>query len=136
MKSYLPILSIFVGMVLMLIGAALHMADDAEARPPGWHLNRVASWYSMPGNQTACGQHMTDSSWWVAALQTENMRCHMRVLICHDGRCVRVQVLDRGADRRDRRDWDLTPRVKRALRCSDLCTNINWRKRRPGEPLW
>lgn len=125
------------------LALALHsLSSDAwgAERDPkassAWHLNRVASWYSMPGNRTACGQTMTSSSWWVAALQTENMRCGLQVYICHNGRCVRVRVLDRGANRNDRRDWDLTPRVRRALRCSSLCDHINWRRRLPGEPAW
>lgn len=136
MREVIHAIIIAILVFIMVAIGANQLAEDAHATPPGWHLNRVASWYSMPGNTTSCGSHMTASSWWVAALQYENMRCDMRVLICHEGRCVRVRVRDRGADRNDRRDWDLTPRVKRALRCSDLCTHINWRKRHPGEPAW
>ncbi len=136
MKELWTAIALAVIVFAMAAIGANQLAEDAGATPPGWHLNRVASWYSMPGNTTSCGSHMTESSWWVSALQSENMRCDMRILLCHEGRCVRVRVRDQGRDRPDRRDWDLTPRVKRALRCSDLCDHINWRPRLRSEPLW
>lgn len=98
----------------------------AEAKSV-WHHNRLASWYYIPGGHTACGRTMTKESIWVAALKPELAHCGMRVTICHQKKCVRVKVLDRGAWREDRRDWDMTLATKNKLRCSDLCS-VRWRK--------
>lgn len=97
---------------------------------PGWHVNRVASYYKLFGRRTACGVIMDDKVQHVAALKPELAHCGMRVRICHAGRCAVVRVKDRGKWRKDRRDWDLTPALKRRLKCGDLCT-VNWKK----EPL-
>lgn len=88
-----------------------------------------ASYYNPTGNRTSCGAPMTWSSWHVAALKRSSYRCGDRIAICNPRarRCVTVLVKDRGAWRSDNRRWDLTPRVRDALRCSDLC-NVRWRK--------
>lgn len=107
------------------------VAHAEAARPtavaPVWVRDRVASYYTLWGNRTKCGKTSQPDSWFVAALKTENMRCGMKVTICHGRRCVNVTVQDAGKHRRDRRDWDLTVRVKAALRCGDLCT-VKWAK--------
>lgn len=110
-------------------GAGVAQAETARATTatPVWHRDRVASYYKLWGNRTKCGRTSQQSSWFVAALKTENMRCGMKVTICHARRCVRVTVQDAGKHRYDRRDWDLTVRVKAALRCGDLCT-VRWHK--------
>lgn len=87
----------------------------------------TASYYLPTGNRTSCGRSMTMTSWHVAALKRDSYRCGDVVVICHARRCATVTVQDRGAWRSDNRRWDLTPRVRAALRCSDLC-NVRWRK--------
>lgn len=109
------------------IAALLITARESDAISYPWHFNRVASYYYLPGNTTACGQRMTSSSVWVAALKPELAHCHMRVTICHASRCQHLQVLDRGAWRSDRRDWDLSLKAKQRIGCSNLCT-VRWRK--------
>jgi hypothetical protein len=120
---------------IVLLGALVG-ADRADAHytvPGGhWHLNREASWYGpgFYGRRTACGKIHSTRSWHVAALKRDIQRCGLRLVICNRGvrptRCVRVRVMDSGAHHSGRRDLDLAPRVKRALRCGDLCT-VNWR---------
>lgn len=85
-----------------------------------------ASYYNPTGNATACGRPMTGASWHVASLGGSKSECGDRLVICHRSRCVNVKVQDTGPSYRGRR-WDLTSRVKRALRCSDLC-NVKWRR--------
>ncbi len=112
------------------------LPSDANAHwlpgAPHWHINREASWYGpgFEGRPTACGETMrAATSWHVAALQDSLARCDLKVHICNreNRRCVNVTVQDSGGHRSQRRDWDLTPRVKRALRCPGLC-DINWKK--------
>jgi hypothetical protein len=112
-------------MCVFLIGISLAVGD-AEARPTTWHKSE-ASYYTLYGNRTACGVIMSDRAWHVASLVREHARCGRRITICNRQRCVRVRVMDRGAFRSDGRVWDLTPRVKRALRCNDLC-HVRWRR--------
>lgn len=87
-----------------------------------------ASYYEPTGNRTSCGAAMTWTSWHVASLKPSTYRCGLRVVICNRAArsCATVRVKDRGAWRSDNRRWDLTPAVRRALRCSDLC-RVHWR---------
>ena len=86
-----------------------------------------ASYYTLYGNRTSCGKTAGASAWFVASLKRDTANCGRRVTICHLRRCVQVTVQDRGAWRSDDRRWDLQPRVKAALRCSDLCS-VRWRR--------
>lgn len=121
MRSAVKI-SVLVGAFLLLVAVLPSRASAAV-----WHSNREASYYYMPGNRTACGQTMSSSSYWVAALKDDLAHCGLKVTICKGRKCVRVRVQDRGAHHTSRRDWDLTPRVKNRLGCGDLCT-VRWAK--------
>lgn len=130
----LTLVLLSVGLILALAmgqpsegGAAQTPTARATTATPVWVRDRIASYYTLWGNRTKCGKTSQRDSWFVAALQTENMKCGMRVTICHGRRCVNVTVQDAGKDRKDNRDWDLTVRVKAALRCGDLC-NVKWSK--------
>lgn len=104
--------------------AVLGLAGNAEAST--WY-RAEASYYNPTGNRTSCGKAMTYSSWHVASLKRSEYRCGRAVRICRYRRCVNVRVQDRGAWRSGNRVWDLTPRVKRALRCPDMC-NVRWHR--------
>lgn len=108
--------------------ALLHLvwSPQADARPAGWE-RATASYYTLFGNRTACGKTASNRAWFVASLKRDTANCGRKVTICHRRRCVRVTVQDRGAWRSDNRRWDLQPRVKRALRCGDLCS-VRWRR--------
>lgn len=109
--------------------AAPQANPEAAGRQSNPWRHAQASYYLPTGNRTACGLPMTMSSWYVASLKPSTAKCGLRVVICHRHRCVAVRVQDRGAWRTDSRRWDLTPRVKRALRCGDLC-NVTWKRAR------
>lgn len=113
--------------ILITIFVALLVTDDAEARPD-WQ-RATASYYMLYGNRTSCGKIASPRAWFVASLKSDTANCGRKVTICNRSRrrCVRVTVQDRGAWRRDNRRWDLQPRVKRALRCGDLC-GVHWRR--------
>ena len=96
--------------------------DDADAAP--WHSTQ-ASYYTLFGNATSCGVTMSATAWHVAALTPAYARCGLKLTICRASRCAHVRVMDRGAWRTDNRMWDLTPRLKHALHCPDLC-NVSW----------
>lgn len=115
-------------LTILIIGIARLTTPDSAMGSSLWHRS-IASWYgtSELGHRTACGKTLTRDSYWVAALKPELAHCGAHVTICHIRRCLRVQVLDRGAWRRDNRDWDLTLRAHRVLHCSDLC-NVRWRR--------
>lgn len=102
-------------------------ADPAHAKAV-WNTNE-ASYYEPTGNATACGNPMTNASWHVASLGGTKAECGDRLRICRRSRCVNVTVKDTGPSYGWRR-WDLTPRVKRALRCGDLCV-VRWTYRAP-----
>lgn len=111
-----------IGAVLgVIIGLLLTPSSEASS----WQVTK-ASYYNIPGGTTACGQTMTASSWWVAHLGGTKSSCGKQLRICKRGttRCVNVSVRDTGGYHYGRK-WDLTPRVKYALRCPDLC-NVRW----------
>lgn len=120
---------ILLGSIIALtIAVVAHQPTTAAGNTPGpWH-HVQASYYTEYGNHTSCGLPMNSRAWHVAALTPDNARCGREITICHHHRCVHVTVQDRGAWRHDGRAWDLTPRVKHALRCPDLC-NVTWRRR-------
>jgi hypothetical protein len=128
MNKYTEFLYLFAAAMLL---ALVLSVDDVYGRPTAWS-KATASYYTLYGNRTACGLTMNAKAWHVASLTREHARCGRRVTICHRrsgvNRCVRVRVMDRGKFRSDGRMWDLTPRVKRALRCPDLCT-VTWKSR-------
>lgn len=118
--------NLLMALPFFVIAVVLSVRESPASSYP-WHYHRQASYYYLPGNRTACGQTMTSGSVWVAALKPELAHCHMHVTICNGGRCRHLQVLDRGAWRYDRRDWDLSRKAKQNLSCSDLCT-VRWKK--------
>jgi rare lipoprotein A len=85
----------------------------------------VASWYGpgFYGNHTACGQMYTPESVGVAH---KSLPCGTLVTIDHNGNQVTVPVIDRGPYIVGR-TFDLSPRVKAMLGCTDLCT-IGWKQ--------
>lgn len=117
--------------VAVLIVAGLTFdafADHARATgiAPVWERSQ-ASYYTLFGNRTSCGRTASPTAWFVASLKRDTANCGRKVTICHQRRCVRVTVQDRGAWRSDNRRWDLQPRVKTALHCSDLCS-VRWHR--------
>lgn len=115
--------------IALLISIMWAVPAEAQAHQSGWQSNREASWYggSFIGNRTSCGQTYRTSSWWVSSFKTNYMHCGLKVRICKAGttRCVNVRVQDRGAVHTGRRDFDLTVRVRDALRCNTCA--IRWR---------
>ena len=107
--------------------------SKAEANHSGWNRT-TASYYTLYGNRTACGETMSDRSWHVASLHQYYAKCGMRITICRSSRCVHVKVMDSGSYckfvplSKCYRLWDLAPRVKRALRCSSVC-KVKWHRR-------
>lgn len=75
-----------------------------------------ASWYSLIGNRTACGQTLTPSTLGVAH---KGLPCGTKLTIRYRGRSVRVRVIDRGPFVAGR-EFDLTSATKRALGFGDL----------------
>lgn len=109
-------------------GSPTPLGTAASRSHVSWSATQ-ASYYEPTGNATSCGYPMTWASWHVAALKRSSYRCGDRIVICNRAArvCATVVVKDRGAWRIDNRRWDLTPRVRAALRCNDLC-NVHWRK--------
>lgn len=64
----------------------------------------LASYYSLPGNQTACGEVFYESTVGVA---NKTLPCGTSVEICAT-RCAAIPVIDRGPYVEDR-TFDLTP---------------------------
>lgn len=117
-----PVTAFIVTFMIISYMVFVIVVSNADAHP----MKRAqASYYTLYGNRTACGVTMSDRAWHVAALTREHARCGRRIILCNGRKCVGVRVMDRGAYRSDGRMWDLTPRVKRALRCGDLC-NVRW----------
>lgn len=117
--------TILLSTIILLVLLLTYGADSAAARPQ--YQPAKASYYKLWGNRTSCGKRASPRAWFVASLKRDTANCGRRITICHRRRCVRVTVQDRGAWRRDNRRWDLQVRVKRALRCSDLC-NVRWKR--------
>ncbi len=93
-----------------------------RAHRPAGRLNvfrqAQASWYSLLGNRTACGQTLTAGTLGVAH---KSLPCGTRLTLRNRGRSVRVRVIDRGPFVSGR-EFDLTVATKRALRFGDLGT--------------
>ncbi|MCW2959312.1 MAG: hypothetical protein JWP18_2115 [Solirubrobacterales bacterium] len=77
-----------------------------------------ASWYSLYGNRTACGQVLGYNTLGVAH---KTLPCGTKLTLRHNGRSVRVSVIDRGPFIAGR-EFDLTAATKRALAFGDLGT--------------
>ncbi len=77
-----------------------------------------ASWYSLYGNRTACGQVLGYGTLGVAH---KSLPCGTKLTVRHNGRSVRVRVIDRGPFVAGR-EFDLTAATKRAIRFGDLGT--------------
>ncbi len=78
----------------------------------------VASWYSLIGNRTACGQTLGYGTLGVAH---KGLPCGTRLTLRYRGRSVRVRVIDRGPFVAGR-EFDLTSATKRALGFGDTGT--------------
>ena len=70
-----------------------------------------ATWYTLVGNHTACGELLTRKTLGVA---NRTLPCGERVAIYYNGRTIVVPVIDRGPYG-DGADWDLTKATARAL---------------------
>jgi hypothetical protein len=77
-----------------------------------------ASWYSLYGNRTACGQTLGYGTLGVAH---KALPCGTKLTLRYRGRNVRVRVIDRGPFVAGR-EFDLTAATKRALAFGDLGT--------------
>lgn len=77
-----------------------------------------ASWYSLYGNRTACGQTLGYGTLGVAH---KSLPCGSKLTLRYRGRSVRVRVIDRGPFVAGR-EFDLTAATKRALAFGDLGT--------------
>lgn len=76
----------------------------------------VASWFDDAG-ATACGTHLSNG---YAHLPGSGWDCGARVRFCYRDRCV-VGVREDSGPYVAGRDFDLTPSLKAALGCTDLC---------------
>ena len=90
----------------------------AGAEASGWE-RATASWYGpgLYGNETACGQTLTRSTWGTAH---RSLDCGTTVTFRYRGRVVPAPVVDRGPFVGGR-SFDLTGPVKSALGCPDIC---------------
>jgi rare lipoprotein A len=77
-----------------------------------------ASWYSLYGNRTACGQTLGYGTLGVAH---KALPCGTKLTLRYRGRSVRVRVIDRGPFVAGR-EFDLTAATKRTLDFGDLGT--------------
>lgn len=119
--------AIIIGILVLTVLVALVclFSGTAEARTSPWQRAQ-ASYYTLFGNRTACGQTASSRAWFIASLKSDTANCGRKIRLCHKARCVNVTVQDRGAWRWDNRRWDLQVRVRDALRCGDLCT-LRWK---------
>jgi len=91
-------------------------------RPSAEGLAGTASWFDDAGG-TACGSHLANG---FAHLPETGWACGTRVEFCYAGRCVVGEREDSGPYVEGRL-FDLTPGLKAALSCSDLC-HLHWRR--------
>ncbi len=97
-------------------GDRLAAGSKDEAGLVNVYRSSIASWYS--GGATACGGSVATSGMGVAH---KTLPCGTKVKMRHGNNVVTVTVVDRGPFISGR-EWDLTPQVKSALGCGDLCT--------------
>jgi hypothetical protein len=85
---------------------------------PGFYENRLPCWPWLKANNLPI-QFLPDT-WGVAH---KSLPCGTMVTLTHGTRTVTVPVVDRGPYIAGR-EFDLSPRVKAELGCSDLCTVV------------
>ena len=85
---------------------------------PGFYENRLPCWPWLAANGLPI-QFMPDT-WGVAH---KSLPCGTMVTLTHGTNTVTVPVVDRGPYIAGR-EFDLSPRVKAALGCTDLCTVV------------
>ncbi|TMC04744.1 MAG: hypothetical protein E6J35_04850 [Chloroflexi bacterium] len=85
---------------------------------PGFYENRLPCWQWLAANGLPI-QFLPDT-WGVAH---KSLPCGTMVTLTHGANIVTVPVVDRGPYVAGR-EFDLSPRVKAALNCADLCTVV------------
>jgi hypothetical protein len=85
---------------------------------PGFYENRLPCWQWLAANGLPI-QFLPDT-WGVAH---KSLPCGTMVTLTHGANTVTVPVVDRGPYIAGR-EFDLSPRVKAALGCTDLCTVV------------
>jgi Lytic transglycolase len=85
---------------------------------PGFYENRLPCWQWLAANGLPI-QFLPDT-WGVAH---KSLPCGTMVTLTHGSSTVTVPVVDRGPYVPGR-EFDLSPRVKAALNCTDLCTVV------------
>ena len=85
---------------------------------PGFYENRLPCWPWLKANGLPI-QFLPDT-WGVAH---KSLPCGTMVTLTHGANTVTVPVIDRGPYIAGR-EFDLSPRVKAALGCTDLCTVV------------
>lgn len=85
---------------------------------PGFYENRLPCWQWLAANDLPI-QFLADT-WGVAH---RSLPCGTMVTLTHGASSVTVPVVDRGPYIAGR-EFDLSPRVKAALNCTDLCTVV------------
>ena len=85
---------------------------------PGFYENRLPCWPWLAANGLPI-QFLPDT-WGVAH---KSLPCGTMVTLTHGANTVTVPVVDRGPYIAGR-EFDLSPRVKAALACTDLCTVV------------
>lgn len=105
------------------LALALAAGAQASSSKPSTKMHKaLASYYTLYGSKTACGQTRYPSQVGVAH---RSARCGQLVRLRYRGRYVTAPVIDRGPFVAGR-TFDLTDEVKRRLRCPDLCW-LEWR---------
>lgn len=79
----------------------------------------ILTWYSLPGNNTACGTIFHDEDMTVAAPWSMGLSCGDELVLCLEDRCVTATVSDAmpesSAARYGGQALDATPAVMQAL---------------------
>jgi len=85
---------------------------------PGFYENRLPCWQWLAANGLPI--QLLPDTWGVAH---KSLPCGTMVTLTHGANTVTVPVVDRGPYIAGR-EFDLSPRVKAALNCTDLCTVV------------
>jgi len=85
---------------------------------PGFYENRLPCWQWLAANDLPI--QLLPDTWGVAH---KSLPCGTMVTLAHGANTVTVPVVDRGPYVAGR-EFDLSPRVKAALGCTDLCTVV------------
>ncbi len=104
--------------VVPLSGGGLGIEYVASWYGPGFFENRLPCWQWLQAHRQPI-QFLPDT--WGIAHKT--LPCGSMVTLIHGANVVTVPVVDRGPYI-EGREFDLSPRVKAALGCTDLCTVV------------